>query len=148
MYIRSIFRVIHRVVRTDDAGHRFCDAAVEKCVVVIFKKAVRFHDLVRDNDIGRRSSDIPIRIARRIQRALVVHCRLNGKFLSRLEFMLPFGTDLDDFAAELMPNDDGVPVDILRNSLVIRALFHRFICRHTDAVRYDMRQNFILLHLR
>ena len=115
---------------------------------MIFKKAIRFHDLVRDNDIGRRSPDIPIRIARRIQRSLVVHCRLNRKFLSGLEFMLPFRTDLDDFPAELMTYDDGVLVYIIRDSLMIRALLHRFVCRHTDAVRYDMRQNFILLHLR
>ena len=73
---------------------------------------------------------------------------MDGKLLPCLEFVLPFCADFHDSSAELMADDHRMHVDILRNPLVLLALDRSLVAGHTDAVRHNLSQDFILGNLR
>ena len=96
--------------------------------------------------MGCVSADVWIGIAGGIQRALIVEGGLDGEFLSLFELSGPFGANLQNFAAELMADDDRVLRHIVGNPLVVRALDGGLVGGHADAVRDHPCQDFILFH--
>ena len=105
----------------------------------------------KQGEIGHHQSaaaDIVVRITGSCKAALVVDSGLDGELFSCLELVLPLGTNLNDLAAELVAEDDGVFSYVVGNSLVACALKRCLMGGHTNTVGNNFYKNFIVRDLR
>ncbi len=136
---------------SNHAGQRLAQRSRIESRTLVRQETTHLHHFGRDDDVGRVPTDVAIGISRSGQQSyrtvLIVEGGLDGELVTRLELILPLGTDLDDLSGKLMADDRGIISDVTRNSLVVETLMGRLVGRHAKAVADNLRKDFIILHL-
>ena len=127
-----------------NAGHGLGKRTVEESLAVIGQQASQLHHLVRDDDVGGVAADVGVGITRSVQAAFVVESGLDGELLTGFELLLPLLTHLDDFAAELMADDDGVFSHVVVHALVVGALRGGLVAAHAQRIGNNAGEDFVL----
>ena len=143
--IFACLEVVAAPVCPHDAGYRLGDRRFVIGVTVIRQQTVEFQHLFGDDDTRGITADPAERVARRpVLVAGDVELGLDPVLLADTKFVLPVLADLQELAAKLVAEDDGILRDIVGNPLVVGALDRCLVIRHADAVRDNVRQDFII----
>ncbi len=136
--VLALGSMVAGVEGTHNAGHRFGKRPHEERFPLVGQQAVHLHHFVWNVDVGGIPSDVPVGVPRCRERPLIVERGLDGKSITAFELLLPLLSDLHDFPAELMPDDNRVRGNIRGDPFVVAPLHGRFVGRHAYTVRYDM----------
>ena len=132
----------------DDAAVRLGKRCAEVALALIRQQAAHFHHFVGKNDVGGITAHAGVGVAERVGKPLVVQSGLDAEHLTGVKLVRPLAADLDQFATELVTEDDGTLRNVLGDALVLAALDQCFVGRHTQTVGDDKGEYFIILEFR
>ena len=146
--INTHLGVISGVERTDRAAHRLSKRRLVVGTPLVLEQAAKFHNLSRNDAVGRIAAEELVGIAGAPHRALVVERRLQRELHARLELILMLRANLDDIARKLVTHDGRMLGNIRMHALVLGTKDGALVGGHTDAVGYDLDQNLIIADFR
>ena len=126
------------------AGHRLSQGSLIISTPMIFHETPQFHYLIRNNAVGTITTKEFIGISRRPHGSFIIQSRLLGKAHTRFELILPFFTYFDNVTGKFVPHYGRMGIYILGNTLVRLTLNSTFVSGHTDTIRNNLYQNFII----
>ena len=146
--INTHLGVISGVERTDRAAHRLGKRRLVVGTPLVLEQAAKFHNLSRNDAVGRIAAEELVGVSGAPHRALVVERRLQRELHARLELILMLRANLDDIARKLVTHDGRMLGNIGMHALVLGTKDRALVGGHADAVGYDLDQNLIITDFR
>ena len=140
--------VISGIERTDRAAHRLGKRRLVAGTPLVLEQAAKFHNLSRNDAVGRIAAEELIGIAGAPHRTLVVKRRLQRELHARLELILMLRANLDDIARKLVTHDGRMLGNIGMHAPVLGTKDRALAGGHADAVGYDLDQDFVVTDFR
>ena len=146
--INTHLGVISGVERTDRAAHRLGKRRLVVGTPLVLEQAAKFHNLSRNDAVGRIAAEELVGVSGAPHRALVIERRLQRELHARLELILMLRANLDDITRKLVTHDGRMLGNIGMHALVLGTKDRALVGGHADAVGYDLDQDFVVTDFR